>query len=294
MTDHFDVDHNHRGLAVVESLLIVFREVLEAGLIVAIVLAYLGATNRQRYAGPVWLGVGAGLLLASVVGGVAFFTFGGLEGTPRRLAFAAINLLAVAVLTYTVVWMREQARGLRGSIHQRIDTAASQGSLLALAALAFFAVLREGIETVLFMLAVTATASPLASAAGSVLGLGLAVLVCFLVYRGGSRVQLRTFFNVTSVLLMLFAAGLLAKAVLYLQGAGVMPVLLGSAWDLSGYEVLTTKHLVGQFLRGLFGWDPKPSFEELVAYLGYLAAVGWALFRARRPEGVPNHRPVGA
>lgn len=272
------------GEEVFESMLIVFREALEAALLVAIVLAYLRSTSRQRYAGAVWWGVAAGAVMASVIGGIAFWSFGGLEGNLRRLAFAGINLVAVGVLTYMLIWMRDQARGLRSSLHERIDVALGQGSVIAVWALAFAAVLREGIETALFMLAAAETASPLASLVGGILGLGAAAFVSYLIYVGGKRVSLHTFFNVTSILLLLFAAGLLAKTVLYLQAVGMMPNLVGPLWDLSRFQVLTSQHLVGQFLRGLFGWDPKPNLEETVAYLGYLVLVGLGVFVKWRPS----------
>ncbi|MCL4534686.1 MAG: FTR1 family protein [Bacteroidetes bacterium] len=266
-----------------ESLLIVFREALEATLLVAIVLAYLRTTNRLRYAGAVWWGAGAGALMAAIVGAIAFWSFGGIEGNPRRLAFAGINLVAVVVLTYMLIWMREQSRGVASTMRRRIDVAVGQGSLVALWALAFFAVLREGIETALFMLTAAETATPLASVVGGLLGLAGAIAVSYLIYGGGKRVSVRAFFNVTSVLLLLFAAGLVAKTVLYLQAAGVVPSLVGPLWDLTGFQVLTSQHLVGQFLKGLFGWDPKPNLEEVMAYLGYLVVVGSAIFMSWRP-----------
>lgn len=264
------------------SLLIMLREGLEAALIVGIILAYLTKTGNRDKFGVVWLGTGLSVALSLLVGAGIFLTAGGIEGRAEALFEGSAMFTACGVLTYMIFWMRRQAINIRGHLHAQVHTALESGSLVALGLLAFVAVGREGIETALFMFAATKTATPLAATAGGLLGLGGAVILGYLLYRGTYRLNLRAFFNVTSVLLLFFAAGLLAHGIHEFHEAGVIPPVIDPVWDTNG--ILDERSTPGSFLKALFGYNGNPSLIEVLAYAAYLLLVGWSYFRPPTPK----------
>jgi len=263
----------------VGSALILLREGLEAALIVAIVLAYLRKLDRRDRFGTVWLGTGIALTIAAGAGVALFLTVGSLEGDARRWTFALIMALAAAVLTWMIFWMRSQARAIRGELQVKVDHALLQGSLFALAAVVFFGVLREGIETVLFFLAAAGQSSTVDSLVGGGLGLAGALVLAYAFYRGASWLDLRQFFTVSGALVLLFAAGLVSRSLAELQVLGAIPTYWFPVFDATAVPFLSTDHLSGQLLRGLFGWDPAPSIEELGIWVAYVGAIGTLYFR---------------
>lgn len=259
------------------SFLITLREGLEAALIVGIILAYLARTGNQKKAGAVWWGVALSVLVSLVAGAAIFLTAGGIESRAEALFEGTAMLTAVGVLTYMIFWMRRQAINIRAHLQAQVQTALETGSLVALGTLAFVAVGREGIETALFMFAAAKTATPLAATAGGLFGLAAAVSLGYLLYRGTYRLNLRAFFNVTSLLLLLFAAGLLAHGIHEFHEAALIPAVVDPVWDTNG--VLNENSTLGSFLKALFGYNGNPSLIEVLAYFSYLALVGWAYFR---------------
>jgi high-affinity iron transporter len=267
------------------ALLIMLREGFEAALVVAIVFAYLRRIERLDLSRAVWEGVGLAAAISLGVGVVVHLTIGNLEGAARLRAFAAISFLALCVLTWMVFWMRRQSRAIKGDLEHRVDTALMSGNVArGLSAVALFAVLREGIEAALFLIAAATEDSGWSVLVGGLIGLGLASLVAWLVYYGGRSLPLKAFFTVTGVVLIVFAAGLASRTVLFLQGAGDLGSLnLNGVYDLTAYDWLTQSTEVGKFLAAMFGWDPRPSIEQVVAYLGYLVPV---LYLFLRPQAV--------
>ncbi len=259
------------------SFLITLREGLEAALIVGIILAYLGKTGNRGKSSVVWIGVGLSVLMSVLVGAAIFLTAGGLEGRAEALFEGLAMLTAVGVLTYMIFWMRKQAINIRAHLHQQVNLALESGSLAALGLLAFVAVGREGIETALFMFAATKAATPAAATTGGLLGLVAAIALGYLLYRGTYRLNLRAFFNVTSVLLLLFAAGLLAHGIHEFHEAGVIPPVIGEVWNTN--HILNERSTAGSFARALFGYNANPSLVEVLAYAMYLILVGWIYFR---------------
>jgi high-affinity iron transporter len=274
------------------ALLIMLREGFEAALVVAIVFAYLRRIGRLDLGRAVWQGVGLAAAISLGVGVVVHLTIGNLEGAARLRSFAAISFLALCVLTWMVFWMRRQARAIKGDLEHRIDVALLGDNVAgALAAVAFFAVLREGIEAALFLIAAATEDSGWSVLAGGFLGLGLASIVAWLVYYGGRSLPMKAFFTVTGVVLIVFAAGLASRTVLFLQGAGDLGSLsLNGVYDLRRYEWLTQSSEVGKFLAAMFGWDPRPSVEQVVVYLAYLVPV-LTLFLRPQPSGGPKVAP---
>jgi len=214
-----------------QSFIILFRETLEAALVIGIVLGYLVRTGQSEYKKSVYLGLAAGVG-ASVLGAFGFqLLAGGFSGRAEEI-FEGITMLAGAILLTTLIaWIiRKSAKAaeLERKVASRIDGARRAGLFL----LIFFAVLREGIESVIFL-----SAARFASGENNLLGAGLglvaAVVLGLLLFRGALRVNLRSFFTVTNVLLILFAAGLVAGGVHELQEAGVIPIVLEHVWDIN-------------------------------------------------------------
>jgi high-affinity iron transporter len=276
---------------VVGSALILLREGLEGALIIAIVLAYLGKLGRRDRFPTIWAGAGAALAISFGVGVVLFSTVGELEGDARKLTFAVIMAMTAAVLTWMIFWMRRQARAVKGELQVKVDQALVAGSAGALAAVVFVGVLREGIETVLFFLAAAGQSSTVNSLVGGSLGLLGAVVLAYAFYRGAAWLDLRQFFMVSGAIVLLFASGLLARAVAEFQVLGHLPTFWYPVFDVSWITPLSSGHFLGDLLRGLLGWDPTPSIEELGVWLAYILGVGYLYFRGMpRPRLLPRGR----
>ena len=275
------------------AFIVTLREGIEAALIVSILLAYLKQLGRTDRAHVVWWGTALAVGLSAVVGTVIFAVGAEFEGTAEQVFEGLVTLTAVSVLTWMIFWMRRQGARIKSDLQEKVDTALVAGGF-ALAALAFTAVLREGIETALFLFAAAkGTAVDAGGVAGqvtgAVLGLGLAVVLGVLLYRGGIRMNLRTFFRVTGSILIVVAAGLFAYSVHELQEAGWFPLLTATAFDLT--ETLPDDSGVGAVLRGLVGYNADPSTLELFAWLGYVILVG-TLYLRPQPAIVARPAPV--
>jgi len=260
------------------AFFVTLREGLEAALIVSIVLAYLTRISASRDAlRAVWAGTAAAVAVSIATGAVLFFTVGELEGRSEEIFEGIAMFVAVAFLTWMVFWMRRQAAGMRQSLEVRVRDALVAGSTIGIAGLVFFAVVREGWETALFLFAITETGSPAATAVGSVLGLVGAVLLGVAFYRGSRRLNLRHFFAVTGILLIVFAAGLLAHGVHEFQEAGLLPMTVEHVWDTN--SVINEDSRGGELITALFGYNGNPSLLELVAWASYLSIGLWFFLR---------------
>lgn len=271
------------GVPMGASFIIMLREGLEMALIVALLLAYLHRTGKPGTR-AVWLGTAAGAVIAIGAGVVLFIMIGELTGRPEQIVEGLVALAAASVLTWMVFWMRRQARSIRSELEAKADAAIARGSMIGLGAIAFFAIAREGLETALFLLgASVGEQASLAQVTGGFLGLAIAVAIGYGIYKGSHLVNLRTFFRTSGLLVLLFAAGLLAKSIHEFQEAA----LLGSAnlavFDLGGIAILNPDgSFLAALLKGLLGWNPTPSIEMIVAYLAYALPVGWLFLRDAR------------
>jgi high-affinity iron transporter len=201
---------------------VVLREGFEASLVVGIVLAFLDRTGRRDGFTTVWAGVAAALVVSIGVG-IALFAVGAeLEGRSERIFEGVVMLVAAALLTWMIFWMRNRARRIRREIEGRTQAALDAGSAVGLALVVFIGVAREGVETALFLFSAVEGSSPLVSLGASLLGGAAAIGLGYLFYRGSHRLNLRTFFTATSVLLLLFAGYLLASGLHELAEAGVL------------------------------------------------------------------------
>ena len=252
------------------AALIALREGLEAALIVGILLGYLRKIEHPAGRGPVWIGVLSAVLLSIGVA-VLIQTVGlKLEGSAEQLFEGTTMFLAVGVLTWMIFWMRYQARLMRTSLEQNVQAAVATGRNRGLAAVSFVAVLREGVETALFLSAAAFASDVGGTLPGAVLGLALAASIGYLIYATTARLNVRIFFNLTSVLLLIFAAGLFAHGVHEFQEAGVFPTLNAQLWNTN--HILDESSTVGEFLKALVGYNGNPSLEEVAAYLVYWVA----------------------
>ena len=273
----------------VPSLLIMVREGFEAALIVALVFAYLRKIGRLDMARATWIGVAAAAGVSVAVGVVLHLTVGGLEGVARMRSFAAISLIAASVLTWMVFWMRRQSRAIKGDLEHKVDAALSHGrGMSALTLVAFLAVLREGIEAALFIVAAATESDGWSVVLGALVGLAIATALALLVYLGGRRIPMRAFFQVTGMIVIVFAAGLLARTVLFLQAAGDLSSINDAVYDLTRFAALTQATELGKFLAAMFGWDPRPSIEQVLVWVLYLVPVTLLfLLGGRRPAVAP-------
>jgi high-affinity iron transporter len=254
------------------TLVIFLREGVEASMIVAILLAYLNRIGKREYFRDVFIGVGAALLLAGGGGAIAYETIRSYDGSRVQTIFeTGTFLLAAAVLTYMTFWMRNHARSLSKELRARTDAALDGRARWGLALLAFQAVGREGLETVVFTLAILFSTSTAGALSGAAIGLAGSLCIAFVIYRLGHRLNLARFFTVIGVLLMVFAAGLLADAVENLQQLGWLPFLDGAMWH-SG-RVLSEGSAFGDVLHSFFGYSDAPTPLQLIVYVAYLAVV---------------------
>ncbi len=260
------------------SLLITLREGLEAALIIGIILAYLARTDNRQGFKPVWFGVSLAVLGSLIAGAAIFLLAGEFSGQAEEIFEGIAMFLATGVLTWMIFWMRKQAVNIKVHLHAQIQSVLTSGSSLGLVILAFVVVVREGIETVLFLFAATRVAeSPLLFTVGGFLGLAIAIVIGYSIYKGSSRLNLRTFFNVTSLVLIVFAAGLLAHGIHEFHEAGIIPPIIEQVWDIN--HILPEKSTFGRFLTTIVGYNGNPSLVEVVAYSVYLALALGSYFR---------------
>lgn len=285
------------------GLLTGLREGVEAALIVSIILAYLARTGNSRHFGRIWGGTLAALALSLGVGIALFLTIGKLTTPAEQIFEASTMLLAAVVVTWMLFWMRRTAANIRGELQAGIDRALTDGSVWALSVMAFTAVIREGIETALFLLAQVTAASQadagaLSTMAGAVIGLSAAGLIGYGFYRGARLINLRTFFTWTGIGLVFIAAGLVANAVHELIAVKVIPIGSGIAFDISGilpHDPLAG-NVLGQLLHAVFGYSASPEWTMVIVWVGYLVTVLWLYTRPARPAAAgapaPEQRPA--
>jgi high-affinity iron transporter len=274
------------------ALIIVFREVIEAGLIVGIVLAVTQGLKGSR--GVIALGVLAGVAGASCVAAFAGVIAGALEGVGQEVFNAAILLLAVTMLTWHNVWMASHGRELAADMkHVGAEVKAGHRTVAALGVVVAVAVMREGSEVALFLYGLVAAASStsLELLAGSLTGLALGVGVTALTYFGLVTIPTKWLFRVTTLLIGFLAAGLAAQAVAFLQQAGFVEALSETAWDTSA--VLSDASLFGRVLHTLIGYSDQPSRLQVVVYLAVLIG-GFGLSKWFAPAPSRVRAPIAA
>lgn len=254
------------------GFLLSLREGLEAALIIGIVLAALRKTDRAALMPVVWQGLVAAIAASLLAGWVLNWLGAEFEGRAEEI-FEGFTMLAAAILlTWMIFWMRRQAVSRKKDLEIGVSQAAGQGNRRALFWLSFFAVGREGIELVLFLVATKLTSGAVQTFLGAITGLLFAALLGWILFTSSKRLRLEQFFLFTNILLVFFAAGLVAHGVHEFNEAGIIPAIVEHIWDIN--PILNEKQPVGQMLTALFGYNANPSLSESLAYLAYFLGVG--------------------
>ena len=266
------------------AYLIMLREGIEAALIVGIVAAYLKQTGRSRFMPAVWAGVVLASVLCLALGIAMNVAETEFPQKSQELFEGAVALVAVGVLTSMVFWMKKAARSIKAELHDSVEAALSRSSDggMGLVLMAFFAVGREGLESVFFLLATFQQDLGWGPPAGASLGVLSAVAFGAAITYGGYRLNLRRFFTWTSALIVFVAAGLLATALRSFHEAGLWNGLQGQAFDLS--NLLPADGTAGTLLSGIFGYQDAPTVGEVLVYLAFLIPALWLLLVPSRPH----------
>jgi high-affinity iron transporter len=284
----------------IPTFVITLREGVEASLIVGIIAAFLVKEGRSDALRQMWIGVGIAIVLCTAVAVILEVVDQQLPQRQQEGLETIVGLIAVSTISYMIIWMRRHARGIKATLEGEAASALAAGSTMALAGMAFLAVLREGFETSVFLLAAFQDATDTTAAgAGAVLGLVCAIAIGVGLYRGGVRINLTKFFRITGLVLVFVAAGLLATAAHTAHEAGWINNLQGQALDLSWLVQPGT--ISGSLLTGMLGLQPAPTVIEVLVYLLY--AVPMALYvvwpdrlrrRRRQSSGVNSRQGAPA
>src|SRR3989344_539668 len=273
----------------IASLIITFRETLEAALIVGIILGFLSKTKQTRYNNVVYIGVVAGIT-ASIIGALIFMSvLGGFEGRAEQIFEGITMLIGAILLTTMIIWVSKQKElyaGLKDKVNKNIQEANRIGLFL----LIFISILREGVETIIFLGAASFNSDG-NTLIGALVGIVLAIILGYVLFVSSKKINVKKFFNITSIILILFAAGLIAGAVHEFSEAKILPRIVEEVWNINPqaplasqgiYPVLHEKGHVGGLLKGLFGYNGNPSLLEFLAYVLY--AIIFLFFWLKKPK----------
>lgn len=257
-------------MGVFANLLIGLREGLEASLIVSILVAYLVKVNRRHEIRYVWIGVGTAILSVVAIFTVITIVFDQLSFFWQEVVGGTMSILAAALVTWMIFWMRRTARTLKRELEGHMESALELGAG-ALILIAFLTVGREGLETAAIIWSTIAGSSTTGPFLGAATGILIAIVLGYLIYRGALKVNLSKFFTVTGALLIVVAAGVLAYGVFDLQEAGVLPGFTQRAFDIS--STIPPDSWYGTLLKGAVNFQPDPSWLQVVAWIGYIGPV---------------------
>lgn len=267
------------------SFLLALREGLEAALLIGIVLGALTKLNRPELKRSVWQGVAVALGF-SLLAALALYLVGAeFAGSAEEIFEGTAMLLAAGILTWMIFWMQRQSRTLKSELETDVRRAVLRGGKGAVFSLALLAVGREGLELALFLIATGMATTAAQTLVGALAGLALSIVLGWLFFSSTRRLNLRAFFQVSNVLLVLFAAGLVAHGVHEFNEAGVIPSVIEHVWDING--ILDERSVLGSLLTALFGYNGNPSLTEVAAYLAYFALLP-LLGRVLNPAPLPE------
>ena len=264
--------------------LIMLREGIEAALVTSIIASYLRQSGRGAWLPAVWVGIFLAVALSLFTGAALQLVSAEFPQKAQELFEAIVGAVAVVVLVSMVFWMRKAARSIKSNLHHSIDQAmgAERGTAWALIGMAFFAVAREGLESIFFLLAIFQQSPGPAAPLSALAGVAVATLLGFALYYGGIRIDLRRFFRWTGVFILIVAAGLLASVLRNLHEAGLWNGLQATVYDLT--TVLPVSSLTGTILSGIFNYHDAPTLGEAIAWVVFLA-ITLTLFL--KPEPAP-------
>lgn len=268
-------------------LLITFREALEAALIVGILTAYIRKIERQDLNKYILIGVIAAVIISIIMGWLTIYVYGGLSGVYEKLFEGLASILATIVLTFMIFWMARNARRIHGDLEEKIQTNISRGYVYGISLLAFVAVAREGLETVLFLTAYSIQNFS-STLVGLIIGVSLVIGISFLMMKGIYKLDLQKFFKYTSIILIVFGAGLLGYGTHELiEAAEVSGIDIGplasTAFDINPIDSENLFHengVIGSIMKALVGYDGNPEWLRVIVYISYWVIIGSYLVRS--------------
>ncbi len=282
---------------IVAPIIISLREGIEAALVIAIMIAYLRRSNQRDLTRYVLGGAIAAVVSSMAIAILMSILWGTFEGPLLAVFEGTIVLIAALLLTTMIVWMWRAGSGVAAEIEDSVNRRTAQNSGIGVALLAFALVLREGVELVLFTMALAIQDGP-ETYAGVAIGLTLAIGVGLAIHQGSLKVSLKAFFNWTSVLLVLFAAGMMAYGIHELQEAGLFLIGPLEVWNINppqlpdgSYPLLHEKGFIGAMFKALFGYNGNPSALEVIVYIGYLVMLSFYYLRNRHTGEVDAKVP---
>jgi len=261
------------------SFLLTLREGLEAALIISVLLGSLNKLAQPEYRKSVWFGASLAIIISGLAGFALNMLGARFEGRAEEIFEGITMFLAAAVLTWVIMWMSKYSRGINKKLSSGVQQAVSNRSGLALFSLSFLAVIREGVELAFFLAAVSLDAGGVEVLLGAGLGLAAVVVISVLLFRSLIKLNLARFFQVTSIILVLFAAGLVAHGVHEFNEAGLIPPIIKHLWDIN--HILDEKTTLGSVLKTLFGYNANPSLTEVISYILYFIIFLLAVFRKK-------------
>jgi high-affinity iron transporter len=281
---------------VLPTFVIGLREGLEASLIVGIIAAFLIQRGDRSAIRWMWVGVAGALALCLGAAAILTIVNGQLPHQQQEGLTAILSLMAVAGITYMVIWMKRHSRELKRTLEAGAETALAAGAW-AMVGMAFFAVIREGLETAVFLLATfNNSTNPAATATGAVLGIAIAIALGWAIYKGGVRLNLSRFFRITGFVLVLVAAGLLASAAHAAAEAGWLTALQTPAVNLSW--LVAPGSIRASLLTGTLGIQPVPTWAEVIAWVLYAVPMSvyvlWPQRFGPRPQHVAEPVPTAS
>lgn len=290
----------------IQALLITFREVLEALLIVGIITTYLKRMDYSHFTKYIWFGAGLAVLASVGIAMLFQVVFTGFASMGSEIYLkVGIMIISTMLLTQMVFWMAQHSKDIKGNMQGKMDHYITTGNVVGMVIHSFLVVLREGVETVFFFAAITGGDIGAAMKGwGAITGVIIAAIVAYLFFKGTMKVSLGTFFKVTGVFIILIAAGLLVQAISILQDiniiGSVVPHLYDITWFLPEHPIDYDHYLrdtgvapilsgdVGIFLKALFGYSSMPSLEEVIAYIGFFVVI--YLLTSNRPQSVNKNK----
>ncbi len=282
------------------SFTIMFREALEAALVISIIATYLVKIGKRDQLKYLWYGSIIAVAASIFIGGVILAVYSTLSGIAEQTFEGVTSLIAAGVLTFMIVWMAKNARSIKSELEEKIHVKITSGQMFGIVTLAFIVVFREGLETVLFL-----TALVMMDVTGTIIGISTGLLavsiLSIFIWKGAYRLNIRKFFKVTSIVLVIFAAGLTAFGIHELNEAGIIPGVIEPLWDINPpviegqpFPLFHEKGGIGLILKSLIGYNGNPSLTEVAGYLIYWLVVGVYLVRTYAFQKVSEVKPSRA
>jgi high-affinity iron transporter len=253
------------------SFILSFREGLEATLIIGILLGALKKLGQEKQQKVIWLGAGVAGIFSILIAVILSYLGATFEGRSEEIFEGIAMLLAAGILTSMITWMQNQSHSIKNNLEASVNTALLNSNGVALFSLVFLSVFREGVELAIFLTATAISSDNSRVIAGAILGLSAVIILAFLLFKSLFKLNIAKFFQATRIILIFFAAGLVAHGVHELNEAGLIPSIIDHVWDIN--HILDERSTIGEFLKTLVGYNGNPSLSEVGSYLLYFLGI---------------------